>query len=64
MINAEENFLAILMEFGGIDYPSAQKALAAFRKAKMVKMDAVGGRITVKHGSYLNREVIRRAAEH
>lgn len=62
-INAEESFISCLMEFGDIDKPSAERAYATLRKAKATKMDAVSGVIRVKHGAFLDRDVIRRAAE-
>lgn len=64
IVNAEENFTDVLVALGGISKADAWKALATFRKAKAIKMDAVGGRITVKHGAYLAKDVIVRASQY
>jgi hypothetical protein len=61
MVNAENGFVDNLMQLGSITRADAVKVLGVYRKLKIVKMDAVGGRMTVKHGSYLDRDVIQRA---
>lgn len=63
MDQAEDSFVETLMTLGGITLTEAKVVFAGYRKFKLVKMDAVGGRITVKHGALLDREVIRRAAQ-
>lgn len=61
---AEADFLSLLMEFGGLATDAeARAALATFRKVRAIKLDAVNGRVNVKHGAFLERDVIRRAAE-
>ncbi len=62
IVNAEINFVKTLMELGGISKEDAVKASATLRKAKATKLDAIIGRITVIHGAYLDRDVIRRAS--
>ena len=59
-----ENFIAVLMKFGGITREQAQKAFKAFKDAKVLvtKEQYMGGGITVKHGAFMERDVIRRAA--
>ncbi len=37
-------------------------AMDNYRKAKAIKLDAVMGKYSVKHGAFLDRDVIRRAA--
>lgn len=61
MDNAEANFIETLMTFGEILRPEAVQVLALYRKYRLVKMDAVGGTISVKHGGLLDREAIRNA---
>lgn len=61
MINAENNFIESLMTAADISRGDAVKVLAMYRKAKVVKMDAVGGRISVKHGAFWDADVIRKA---
>lgn len=62
IVQAEADFVATLMDLGGIDHATAERVLAHYRKIRVVRMDAVMGRVTVKHGAFLDREVIERAA--
>ena len=59
-----ENFISNLMKLGGITREQAQKAFKAFKDAKVLvtKEQYRGGGITVKHGAFMERDVIRRAA--
>ena len=61
-INAENNFLSYLTERAGITEAEAVKVLALYRKMKVIKIDAVVGQWNVKHGAFLDADVIRRAA--
>jgi hypothetical protein len=61
MVAAENNFLEVLMNFGEISKADAGKVLAVYRKLKMVKMDAVMGVMSVKHGAYLDKATIANA---
>ena len=61
IVDAENNFIGILMKFGDISRRDAERVLAHYRKKRLVKLDSVGGRITVKHGALLDREAIRSA---
>jgi hypothetical protein len=61
LASAEENFIATLMERGSITRPEAERVLALYRKMKLVRRDAVSGVINVKHGGFLDRDVIQRA---
>lgn len=63
MVNAENSFIESLMVAGEITKEQAEKVLQIYRNAKVVKMDAVVGQMTVKHGAFLDRDVILRAAE-
>lgn len=63
MVNAEAAFIANLMAAGEITKEQAEKVLQAYRRARVVKMDAVVGVISVKHGAFLDRDVIRNAME-
>lgn len=62
MVRAEEDFIANLMKLGGISRTNAERVLSYYLKHKMVQMDAVNGRLDVKHGAFLDRDVIQRAA--
>jgi DNA-binding IclR family transcriptional regulator len=61
IVTAENSFVEILMGIAGISRSDAFKALATFRKLKVVKLDPVGGRYTIRHGAYMAADVIRRA---
>ncbi len=63
MVNAENGFIAVLMKSATISQAQAEKVMQVYRKAKVLKMDAVGGHMTVKHGAFLDRDVILRALE-
>ena len=62
METARERFIATAMERGGLTADQAITALDAFRKARLIKLDAVGGTYVVRHGACWDREVLRRAA--
>ena len=61
MVAAENNFVEVLMNFGEISKSDAEKVLAVYRKLKLVKMDAVNGVMSVKHGAYLDKATIANA---
>lgn len=61
MVAAENNFVEVLMNFGEISKADAEKVLAVYRKLKLVKMDAVMGVMSVKHGAYLDKATIANA---
>ena len=63
MVNAEINFDGILMEIAGISAEEAAKIRTLYLARKWAKMDAVGGRISVKHGAYLDASSILCAKE-
>ena len=60
--NAEERFLGYAMETAGLTRAEALTALATMRRAKAIKIDAVGGAFTFTHGAYADAAVLRRAA--
>lgn len=62
-VAAEESFVATLMHLGGITKAEAWKVFELYKKMKLVKRDIVNARYNVKHGGFLDREVIRRALE-
>ena len=60
-VNAEEHFISLIQEITGRSREDATKAFATLRKLKALQLDAVGGRYSVKHGAYLDRDVLIRA---
>jgi hypothetical protein len=61
-LDAENRFIAYAMEHGRLSRGQAETALAAFRKARVIKFDVVNGTFHVKHGQFLEPDVLRRAA--
>ena len=61
--NAQANFIDNVCEQFGTTKPQAEKVLAVFKKAKAVKLDAVGGRYNLTHGAYWECDVIQRAID-
>ena len=61
MVNAENAFLGTIKNIVGCTDESAAKVLAIYRKYKLVKLDPIGGVINVKHGMYLDVDVILNA---
>lgn len=62
MNQAEPNFKESIMKLGGLTKDEAEKAFQAFKAAKVLVRDNVHGTMTVKHGAFLDRAVLRRAA--
>ncbi len=60
--NAETQFIGLLMELGGISKEQAESVFDLYRSHKVLKLDAVGGRYSVKHGGLLDRDCIRHHA--
>jgi len=61
VVNAENDFIEVLMNLGGISHADAAKAMGTMLRLKVAKLDPGIGRINVKNGAYLDRDVIRRA---
>ena len=62
MVQAEIDFLDILMTLGGLTRSQAERVFEVFRKHRVLKRDLGIGRYTVIDGRLLDRDVIRRAA--
>lgn len=63
MINAENNFVQMIME-KGFSRDEATRAMRTMLRLKVAKLDPVIGRILVKHGGYLDSDAIRRAIDY
>jgi hypothetical protein len=63
IVNAEESFMATVIERTGCTAHEAAKVLSVYRKAKVVKMDAVGGTLKVKHGVFWDADILRNAIQ-
>ena len=58
---AHANFIETLTRLGEIDEPAAHKVKNLYLRHRIAKLDLGIGRINVKHGAFLDRDVIRRA---
>jgi hypothetical protein len=61
IVTAESSFVETLMRCGDLTKDEAIKVKATYRKLRIIKNEYAVSRITVKHGAFLDREVIRRA---
>ena len=62
IINAHKEFNATLINIAGITSEQAEAVTKFYLgKCKAAKLDAVVGRISVKHGAFLDKDVILRA---
>jgi hypothetical protein len=59
--NAEAGFVSSVMERIECSKEDALKVLFVYRKARVVKLDAVSGVYRVSHGAFWDREVLIRA---
>ena len=59
--NADRAFVAVLMTAGDICEADAEKVAAYYRKHRITKRDWGGGVVSVTHGAFLDRDVIRKA---
>ncbi len=59
--NAHENFTETLMHWGAINKADAIAVKGFYLKNKVAKLDTGIGRISVKHGVYLEKSVIKDA---
>ena len=60
--NGFESFVAFAMRKASMNREQAVAAFATFKKLKIVKIDMVCGTFLVKHGAFLDADVLRRAA--
>lgn len=59
---AREHFEESLMQLGDLSHAEASRAFDTYKRLKILKFDPIQPRYTVKHGRFLDRDVIRRAA--
>lgn len=63
IVNAETNMIETIMTIADLPKADAVKAFAKLVQVKAIKLDAVGGRYIVKHGAFMDADVLRRAAQ-
>jgi hypothetical protein len=61
IVSAEDRFLSALSEIGDISPEDAVKVFNYYSKHKLLKRSNVVGHVTVKHGAFLEKDVIRNA---
>lgn len=61
MVNAERSFINTLIEFGEISREEAARVLSVYIRLKVVKRDLVNSTYIVKHGAFLEKDVIKNA---
>ena len=57
-----DTFLEALEQLGELTSEQALAAYQALHKARVLKVDPIIGCVSVKHGRFLDRDVLRRAA--
>lgn len=63
LYNAEDRFAEYAQTTIGCSREDAFKIAAYYRKLRLIKFDAVSGDFHVKHGAFLDAEVLRRAKD-
>jgi len=63
IVNAEEKFIEYAMNTASLTRTEAISALMAYQKYKVIKIDAIGGQFTFKHGIYGDKDVLQKAAQ-
>lgn len=61
LLNGVDNFLDSIQTIANCDRIQAQKVLNLYLKLKVAKQELVSGVISVKHGIYLDKDVIQNA---
>jgi len=63
-VNADSRFIDLLSSMHGFTQTEAVKIFATYRKLRCIKLDAIGGSWSVKHGEFWDRDVCERALAH
>ena len=63
IVNAETNMVSTIAEIANLSHADAVAAFNTLRKVKAIKLDAVNGKYLVKHGAYMDAEVLVKAAK-
>lgn len=59
--NAFVEFIETVMQFADCTWEEAVKVFEVYQKEKILKYDGVGGRYTVKHGGFFDKDALWRA---
>jgi len=60
-VNAEEVFFNNIIAISSCSKADAEKVLSVFIAAKVAKVDPIIGRVIVKHGAFMEAQVIQNA---
>ena len=63
IVNAEENFISFVMDSIKCNYDTGEKVLNLYKKERLLKIDPVIGQWNIKHGAFLDKKVLYRAAK-
>lgn len=63
IVNGETRLVNTLIENYDLDTSTASKIATLYLKEKIAKIDPIGGGYTIKHGAFLDPDVIARAKE-
>jgi transcription initiation factor TFIIIB Brf1 subunit/transcription initiation factor TFIIB len=58
-----DRFLDTIVSLSGLPVEDAKKAYATLLKHKGIKVNSVTGEVTVKHGAFMDKQVLLRAAQ-
>ena len=61
LVNAENSFIECVRRDTGFTQAQAETVMAYFIKHKLMKLNANDGQFYVKHGAFLERDVLTRA---
>jgi len=59
--NGINNFIENIMTISGCTKVEAEKVYAVYKKKRIVKLDPVGGVIKVRHGIFMEKDIIQNA---
>lgn len=57
-----DSFLDTIVSLSGLSVDDAKKVYATLLKHKGIKVNSITGEVTVKHGAFMEKEVLLRAA--
>lgn len=60
--NAMDRFIEYAMDHAGLSREEAERALAVYRREKVIKLDPMSGQFNFKHGAFGEADVLQRAA--
>jgi len=60
--NAMDRFIEYAMDRAGLSREEAERALAVYRREKVIKLDPMSGQFNFKHGAFGEADVLQRAA--